>query len=65
VPEPTVPPRKLDLGKQYQITVSDRFAASVSLNENKDINRIWENIKENIKASAKENLGLYEMRQQP
>jgi hypothetical protein len=28
-----------------------------------DINRAWENIKENIKTSAKESLGLHEMKQ--
>ena len=28
-----------------------------------DINRAWENIKENIKASAKESLGLHELKQ--
>ena len=29
----------------------------------KDINRGWENIKENIKASATESLGMHEMKQ--
>jgi hypothetical protein len=53
------------LGKQYQIAVADRFAALVSLNEREDINRIKENIKENINASVKESLGLYEMKHQP
>ena len=28
-----------------------------------DINRAWENIKENIKTSAKESLGLQELKQ--
>jgi hypothetical protein len=28
-----------------------------------DINRVWENIKENIKTSAKESLGLHELKQ--
>jgi len=35
-----------------------------NLNDNEDINRAWENIKENIKTSAKESLGLYEFKQQ-
>jgi hypothetical protein len=34
-----------------------------NLNYIKDINRAWENIKENIKTSAKESLGLCELKQ--
>ena len=34
-----------------------------NLNVNKDINRAWEIIKENIKTSAKESLGLHELKQ--
>ena len=30
---------------------------------NRDTNRAWENIKENIKTSAKESLGLHELKQ--
>jgi hypothetical protein len=55
------PQRELEVGKQYQITATHRFAASEILIESKDINRVWECIKENIKASAKES--LYEMKQ--
>jgi hypothetical protein len=29
----------------------------------KDMDRAWENIKENIKTSAKDSLGLYELKQ--
>ena len=29
-----------------------------------DVNRAWENIKENIKTSAKESLGLHELKKQ-
>jgi hypothetical protein len=32
-------------------------------NDEEDVNRTWENIKENIKTSAKESLGLHELRQ--
>jgi hypothetical protein len=32
-------------------------------NDSEDINRACKNIKENIKTSAKESLGLYELRQ--
>jgi hypothetical protein len=33
-----------------------------NLNDRKDINRAWENIKENIKALAKESLGVDELK---
>jgi len=32
-----------------------------NLNYSEDINKVWENITENIKTSAKEILGLYEL----
>jgi len=32
------------------------------LNDSQDINRAWGNIKENIKISAKEGMGLYELK---
>jgi len=31
--------------------------------DSEDINRAWEDIKENIKTSAKESLGLHELKQ--
>ena len=31
-----------------------------NLNEAEDVNRTWENIKENIKTSVKESLGVHE-----
>ena len=34
-----------------------------NLRDSEDINRAWENIKENIKTSAKESLGRYELKQ--
>jgi len=34
-----------------------------NLSDDEDINRAWENIKENIKTSAKESLGLQELKQ--
>jgi hypothetical protein len=33
-----------------------------NLNDDKDINRAWENIKQNIEISAKDSLGLYELK---
>ena len=54
---------KLEVRKQYQIKISNRFAALKNLNNGEDINRAWENIKENIKTSAKESLCLYDLKQ--
>jgi ribosomal protein S25 len=44
---------ELEVRKQYQIKISNRFAALEILNGSKDINRAWENIKDNIKTSTK------------
>ena len=33
------------------------------LNDSEDINMDWENIKENIKTSAKDSLGLHELKE--
>jgi len=54
---------ELEVRKQYQTQISNRFAALENLNDSKDINRAWENIKENIKTTAKESVGLYELQQ--
>ena len=53
----------LEVRKQYQIDIKNRFAALENLNEDEDVNRTWENIKENIKTSAKESLGVHEWKQ--
>jgi hypothetical protein len=37
----------------YKIKISERFAALENLRYYKDIDKAWENIKENIKTSAK------------
>ena len=50
----------MQVRKQYQITNS--FAASVNLSDDEDINRAWEIIKQNITTSAKESLGLHELK---
>jgi hypothetical protein len=39
------------------------FAGLENLSDIVDINMAWENIKENIKVSAKDILGLYELKQ--
>ena len=51
----------LDVRKQYQIDITNRYAALENLNE--DINWTSENIKENIKTSAKESLVVHEWKQ--
>ena len=53
----------LEVRKQYQIEITNRFAAWENLSDDEDINRTWENIKENIKPSAKESLSLEELKQ--
>jgi hypothetical protein len=48
--------RKLDdaeVKEQYQVKITNRFAALENSDENVDMNRAWENIRENIKTSAK------------
>ncbi len=54
---------ELEVREQYQIEITNRFAALENLSDDKDINRAWENIKENIKTSAKESLCLHELKQ--
>jgi len=54
---------ELEGRKQYQIKISNRFVVLEKLNDNEDIHRVWENIKEIIKSSAKESLGPYELKQ--
>jgi hypothetical protein len=39
--------------EQYQITIKNKFAAE----DSGDINRAWDNIRENIKLSAQQSLG--------
>jgi len=39
--------------------ISNKFAALENLSDSKDINSAWVNIKENIKTSGKESLGLH------
>jgi len=51
---------ELEVRKQYQIEITNRFAALENLSNGIGINGAWENIKENIKIPAKESLGLHE-----
>jgi hypothetical protein len=50
-------------GKQrYRDEFSNRFAVLENLNAEMDISGDWETIRQNMKISAKESLGYYEMK---
>jgi hypothetical protein len=52
--------KKLDdveVKEKYQVEISNRFAALEKLDESFDIKNAWKSIRENIKTSAKDNLG--------
>jgi hypothetical protein len=49
--------------KQYHIEILNRFVALDILSDNEDMNRAWENIKEDIKIPAKNRLALHELKQ--
>ena len=38
--------------EKYQIEITNRLAALENLNVDEDVNRAWENVKENIKISS-------------
>ena len=54
---------ELEFRKQYQIEISNRFAALENLSDKKYLNKTWKNIKENIKTSVEESLGLHQLKQ--
>ena len=45
--------KEQEVRKQYQIEITNRFAALENLSDDEDINRACENMKENIKTSAR------------
>jgi hypothetical protein len=53
---------ELEGKKKYCVEVSNRFPALEDLGTEVDINRAREAIRKNIKLSAKEGLGYYELR---
>ena len=55
--------RELEVRKQYPIKISNRLTALEILSDSEKINWACENIQEKIKTSAKESLGLYELKQ--
>jgi hypothetical protein len=47
-----------DVKEHYQVTIRNMFAALENLEDSGDINRAWDNIRENIKLSVHESLSL-------
>jgi hypothetical protein len=48
--------------EQFRVEVSNRFTAWEDLDAEVEINSAWETIRENIKMSAKESLGYFELK---
>jgi hypothetical protein len=48
--------------EKYEVEIHNRFTALGNLDDDVDINRAGETFRENIKISAKESLGYYEMK---
>ena len=53
----------MEVRTQNQIEIINRFAVLENISDDEDINRTWENIKENIKTLTKESLGLQDLKQ--
>jgi hypothetical protein len=56
----------VEVKEQYQVKISNRFATSKNLDDGNndddvDINRAGDSIRENIKVSATNSLGYYEL----
>ena len=54
---------ELEVRKQYKIQITNRFAALENLSDCENVNRAWENIKENLKTPAKDSQGLHKLKQ--
>jgi hypothetical protein len=52
----------VEVKEKYQVEISNRFPALESLDESFDMDNAWESIRENIKTSAKENLGYQKLK---
>jgi hypothetical protein len=52
----------LEVKEKYQVEISNKFAALESLDESFDINNARKSIRENIKISAKDNLGYQKIK---
>jgi hypothetical protein len=53
----------MEVKEWYQVKILNRITTLENLNGNMDINRTWESITNNIKASFTEHLRYYEMKQ--
>jgi hypothetical protein len=49
-----------EVKEQYEVTMKNKFAALENLDDNGDISRPWETIRENIRILTKESIGLCE-----
>jgi hypothetical protein len=48
-----------EVKEQYQVTIKNKFAVLENLDDNGDINKAWETIRENIRFFAKESIGIW------
>jgi hypothetical protein len=55
---------KVEGKEEYHDENSNKFAALENLDTKVVINRAWETIRENIKISAREGLGYYELKKE-
>jgi hypothetical protein len=52
----------VEVKEEYQVKISNRFANLENFDVDVGINRLWKSITGNIKLSATENLGHYELK---
>jgi hypothetical protein len=52
----------IEVKEKYQVEISNTFAALESLDESFDISNAGESIRENVKTSAKDNLGYQKLK---
>jgi hypothetical protein len=53
---------EVECKEQFRVEISNRYAALEDLDAEVEINSAWETIRENIKISAKESLGYFELK---
>jgi hypothetical protein len=47
-----------EVKEQYQVTIKNKFVTLEILDDNGDLNKAWETVRENIRISAKESIGF-------
>jgi hypothetical protein len=52
----------VEVKENYQVEISNRYEALEGLDESFDTGNAWESITENIKTSAKDNLGYHKIK---